>query len=715
MGATGDELGSGLGDAAGWEDLRATLLRLDLRLRLSVEAYREVLAERARDPFRGLRITETDVDEILAATPPAEVARRLLAGQIGSSFSRLRHLVERFRLSALEEEALLICLAPELDVGYGRLYAYLQDDATRRWPTIDLVLRLLCDTFEERMAARDAFHPHGTLLRYQLLVPVETTGALAAQPTLSRPLSVDARILAYLLRSDHLDPRIEAFCRVSSSEALPTESSLHSDVREGLVRLLTPGMTASLPGPVVYLHGALGTGKLAAARAICHDAKRPLLIVDVAALLRAGNVGSSLELIAREALLQDAVLTLDGFDSLLAAGVETSGPRVTLGRLLRERFDATLLLGDTRWEPATWLPDVATVRVELPEPLPSARLQLWRSQVDGQLPPEDVAELAARYRLDADGIQSVISAVWGQVAWRGDGVARLSDFRTAARAITAPHLDGLAHRIVPRYGWNDIVLTRDGASMLRELCARARYHEIVLERWKFGQKHARRAGVTALFAGPPGTGKTMAAEIIAGELGLELFRIDLASVVSKYIGETEKNLEQIFRDADRGDAVLLFDEADALFGKRSEVRDAHDRYANVEIAYLLQRLESYDGLAILTTNLRGNLDEAFVRRLEFALEFPLPEEPERLEIWWRALPAEAPLAPDVDLRFLARRFRLSGGHIRNIALAAAFLAAADGGVIQMKHLVRATRREHQKLGKLVAESDFESYGSLLRE
>jgi SpoVK/Ycf46/Vps4 family AAA+-type ATPase len=202
---------------------------------------------------------------------------------------------------------------------------------------------------------------------------------------------------------------------------------------------------------------------------------------------------------------------------------------------------------------------------------------------------------------------------------------------------------------------------------------------------------------------------------VAGDLGLELYRIDLSAVVSKYIGETEKNLERIFRAADQGDAVLLFDEADALFGKRSEVRDAHDRYANVEVAYLLQRLEAYDGLAVLTTNLRGSIDEAFVRRLDCVLEFPLPEEAERLAIWRLALPPEAPLGPDVDLPFLARKFRLSGGHIRNVAITAAYLAAAGEGPISMRHLVRATRREHQKLGKLVAEADFEHHYALLKD
>src|SRR4030095_12722278 len=203
--------------------------------------------------------------------------------------------------------------------------------------------------------------------------------------------------------------------------------------------------------------------------------------------------------------------------------------------------------------------------------------------------------------------------------------------------------------------------------------------------WGYGRKHARKTGITALFAGPPGTGKTMAAEIVAGSLGLDRYRIDLSAVVSKYVGETEKNLERIFRAADQGDAVLLFDEADALFGKRSEVRDAHDGYANVEVAYLLQRLESYAGLAVLTTNLRGNIDEAFIRRLDCVIEFPLPEEAERLRIWPLALPTEAPLDASVDLQFLARKFKLAGGHIRNIALTAGFLAAEDAHSIGMAH------------------------------
>jgi SpoVK/Ycf46/Vps4 family AAA+-type ATPase len=698
---------------AGQQELQEALLRLDLRLRLAVEGQRELLAERARDPFRGLHVSDADVDSLLAATPPHEIARQLLSEPASTVFPRLAWLSRRFGLNPFDQEALLVCLAPELDLSYGLLYGYLQDDVTRRRPTIDLILNLLCTDLTQRLSERDRFGAALPLLRHRLLVLADD--AAAPQPLLSRPLRVDDRVVDFLLGSDTPDARIGVYADAFAPLPTADDAGYPADLQASLRQLLEGHVVPDGVGPVVYLHGTRGAAKLTVLRAACATAQRRLVVADLPALVATGTTGQSLALVEREAVLQEAVFALDGFSRLLADTPEMVSARPLVRRLLLERAGVTVLLGEGRWEPATWLPGVATISVEVPPPPPSVRLQLWRRQVDGHLPSDEVAELAARYRLDGDAIRAVTSSAQGRAAWRGGEQVSAEDFRAAARAITAPHLEGLAHRVDPRYGWEDIVLTRDGHAQLRELCARARYHEIVLEQWGFGRKHARRAGVTALFAGPPGTGKTMAAEVVAHALGLELYRIDLASTVSKYIGETEKNLERIFQAADQGDAVLLFDEADALFGKRSEVHDAHDRYANVETSYLLQRLEAYEGLAVLTTNMRGNIDEAFVRRLEFVLEFPLPEEPERLAIWRRALPAEAPLADDVDLAFLARKFKLAGGHIRNIALAAGFLAAADNGPIAMRHLVRATRREHQKIGKMIGEADFERYGGLLRE
>lgn len=266
--------------------------------------------------------------------------------------------------------------------------------------------------------------------------------------------------------------------------------------------------------------------------------------------------------------------------------------------------------------------------------------------------------------------------------------------------LSASKLAALARRIEPRYGWDDLVLPDDQKAMLRELVATVQHRRKVLGEWGVGRKLASSDGVTALFAGPPGTGKTMAAEVIARALGVALYKIDLSAMVSKYIGETEKNLERIFSEAERTDAILFFDEADALFGKRSAVQDAHDRYANIEISYLLQRMEAYNGVTILATNLRANLDEAFTRRLAFAVDFPFPETSDRLRIWQTLFPAELPRAPKLDFAEMARRYRLSGGGIRNIIVSAAYLAASNGGQVTMEHLAHGARREMQKMGRL---------------
>jgi SpoVK/Ycf46/Vps4 family AAA+-type ATPase len=259
--------------------------------------------------------------------------------------------------------------------------------------------------------------------------------------------------------------------------------------------------------------------------------------------------------------------------------------------------------------------------------------------------------------------------------------------------------------VIPRYGWDDIVLPGDQLSILHEIIDTVCGRPKVLEEWGVGEKLAPSSGVTVLFSGPPGTGKTMAAQIIAKGLGLDLFKIDLSSIVSKYIGETEKNMERIFSEAESSNAILFFDEADALFGKRSEVRDSHDRYANIEISYLLQRMEAYDGVTILATNLRANLDEAFTRRLQFAVNFPFPDEADRLRIWKALFTSKLPCEPDIDLPLLAHRFRLAGGNIRNIIVNAAYLASADGGRVTMEHLFHSTHREYQKLGRLLGEDD----------
>lgn len=301
-----------------------------------------------------------------------------------------------------------------------------------------------------------------------------------------------------------------------------------------------------------------------------------------------------------------------------------------------------------------------------------------------------------------------------QTARLAGGTLTSDHVRQGARAQNAAGLDRLARRIEPTVTWDDLVLPPDSHTQLRELTARARHRDRVLGEWGMRPGGGRGRGVSALFAGDSGTGKTMSAEVIASDLGLDLYTVDLATVIDKYVGETEKNLERIFTEAAGVNGVLLFDEADAIFGKRSDVKDAHDRYANVESAYLLQRMESFDGLAILATNLRANLDDAFTRRLDLVIDFPVPDPDQRLVLWERCLGPLLPRGTDLDLDFCAENFELAGGNIRSIAVTAAYLAADTGESVTMPTLIHAIQREYQKLGRLTLASEFGPYLRLVQ-
>jgi SpoVK/Ycf46/Vps4 family AAA+-type ATPase len=370
-----------------------------------------------------------------------------------------------------------------------------------------------------------------------------------------------------------------------------------------------------------------------------------------------------------------------------------------------------ILTGSGNWDPI-WSREVPFL-CEAPAPAADDRARLWRAGVNGETAPGlDPAEATAQFRLTSDQVQRAARAARLQARAANRSI-EAADLRAGARAQNAAGLERLARRMEPAVRLADLVLPPDVLEQLRELTVRARQRDRVLGEWQMAGAASRRRGLTALFAGASGTGKTMAAEVVAGEMGLDLYVVDLASVVDKYVGETEKNLDRIFAEAESVNGVLLFDEADALFGKRSDVSDAHDRYANVEVAYLLQRMELFEGIAILATNLRSNLDEAFARRLDSLIDFPEPDEIDRLRLWDRCLGSLAPRDDDLDLAFLARAFKLSGGNIRNIVLAAAYMAAEAGRSISMADLVRATEREYRKLGRMVVESEFGAFYSMV--
>jgi ATPase family associated with various cellular activities (AAA) len=680
-------------------DLAGPLDRLDRILARAVDRMTTTHDEARGDLFRGLYISEGEALQWSRgprATPLLGVAAEepALVNVIDAD-SPLAALARAHGLSSFDLELLVIALAPEVDVRYGRLYAFLQDDVSRTVPEVDLALTLLCPTAESKIARREHFASDAPLLRDELLSLISGPGGERSS-LLSQGLKLDDAVIRRVLGIGGLHSRLRRSCTLLD----PTAAN------DGAVDAALAGLVADAHRRgeplTLYLSGRSARAKREAAHALAATAHAPLLCMDVEAAFDGPGDQGLIGVLLRDASLHDAVVYLDPIDQL-----RESGP---VARRLLEALSGhggASLLGGTRPDPPAGLEGMLHAAFELPDRV--ARRDRWADALAGAaitVDEETVDDLAARFRLTPDQITDAV-AVARNVARIDDRPVRRGDLFAAARTRTDVAPSGLARKIDPIHDWDDLVLPEDTAAQLQEMCQQIVERPRVLDAWGFGHRHARGRGVSALFAGPSGTGKTTAAEIIARELGLDLLKIDLSGVVSKYIGETEKNLQRVFAAAENANAILFFDEADALFGKRSEVRDSHDRYANIEIAYLLERMEDYDGVAILATNLRQNVDDAFVRRLSFVVEFPFPTDDERVRIWELQFPAEAEREPEIDFEALAREFRITGGSIRNIVQAAAYLAAGDGRPIATPHLLHATRREYQKLGRVLPAVELE--------
>src|SRR6202521_2041464 len=677
------------------------LRRLELieaRVRAAVSRRRTTDPE-TDDRFRGLYISQPHVDQLLAeksAPPPDASAAKAreeieaaadVAEQEGADL-RLRRLAGNFRLGEIDIELLLIAMAPDVDVRFERLYGYLQDDVSRRRASVGLGLEL-CGLPSSSAYARSRLAPGAPQVN-EYLVQVEEND----RPVLTRPLRVPDRVAAHLLGSDIPDAGVASLLEVSVS---PTGGGSGWGVSEtdALVRWMREGGSR-----LAYISERPGASRGALASSAFARVGRPTLALDLERLRPEDDLPIVAALTAREAGLTGAGVVAGPVEVLIARGL----PAV---RAFSEMPSIVVLVGARSWDPG-WARDVPFI-CEAPIPDATQRAELWRRNLNGDTHPElDLAGTMAQFRLTAEQVHRAALAARMEAHAREIPLDE-DELKAGARAENPARLAHWSARLQPAVCFVDLVLPPDTMAQLKELLTRARYREQVLDVWKMGGPSARRRGLTALFAGPSGTGKTMAAEVLASELGLDLYTVDLATVVDKYVGETEKNLDRIFAEAERVNGVILFDEADALFGKRSEVSDAHDRYANVEVAYLLQRMELFDGIAILATNLRANLDEAFTRRLDSLVDFPEPEAEYRLRLWERSLGTTMPRAGELDLDFLAESFKLSGGAIRNIAVAAAYAAAEAKHPLEMGDLVRATQREYMKLGRMVVESEFGPY------
>jgi len=706
----------------------AGLAHLLARLGLVEQRVRRAVQERRRadpnpdDPFRGLYLSEERVirllDEPVRPIAPAQVADSLLdqvearadeAERAGAEV-RLRRLADRFMLPPLDVELLLVALAPDVDARFERFYGYLNDDVSRRRPTVGLALGLTAAP-PASAAARARFSPDAPLAAGGLLLVEE-----AERPFLSRSLRVPDRVAAYLLGDDRPDPRLTGLAEPVGLGA----SGYPGEIALEWAAAAAP-LAAALRGGVglVYLREHPGGAAQAVAAAALAAAGRPVLRLDLAALAADPAPAEVVAAAGREARLRGAGLVAGPVDALGTGPTQHAltqhapAGQARLLRMLAALPAPVLLTGQAGWDPR-WARE-SPLLAPVPRVEAGQRTALWRQALDGALADgaladgTDLASVLAPFQLTPEQIGRAAAAARGQARLSGDGAVTAEHLRAAVRTQNGAGLERLARRIEPAVGWADLVLPVPVLEQLRELALRARHRDRVLGEWAMRPGGGRGRGVMALFAGDSGTGKTMSAEVVAADLGLDLYMVDLATVVDKYIGETEKNLERIFTEAAGVNGVLLFDEADAIFGKRSEVKDAHDRYANVESAYLLQRMESFDGIAVLTTNLRANLDEAFTRRLDLVVDFPVPDQAQRRALWDRCLGRTLPRGDDLDLDFCARAFELTGGSIRACAVTAAYLAAEADRPVTMADLVAAVRREYRKLGRLLLESEFGPY------
>lgn len=701
--------------------LHLNLIRIDLLVRCAVRKW-EISGQDFSEKFKGLFVTEKSIKDLLSKPiggnwgagvdlPKDEIKQiHQLKREIEAEILNLRkkatsenielrldQLRSIFHLSEFEFDAFLIFLAPSLDTRYEKIYGFLQDDVTNKFASVSLVFDLSLQPGLEKLSNLRFFQNSSHLLKNGLIKNYFENQSME-KPLIKQNFIIPDEIISWLLGNYQPAKLLSKVIEISNPGLSNKNHSEIFDLPEKFDSILDQY-------PLMILFGQDELQKQLISNHIARISNQSLLNIDLRLLdptLKSNN--DILDTFIRDAKLTNSIPVIIGLDQV----VEDVNEINFLFQQFSEYEGTIIILTNRNWpiirketqmvKPVYWL--------DCKNPTNKKRIEIWKRYLadDLDLEESDLVILANQFDLNASQIQNSVYSAF-DIAFRKGTPISIDDLYEAARLYSSHHLNNLATKIQPRYQWEDIVLPEDGIASLRELTNTIRWRTVVLEEWGVGKRLMPYAGVSALFAGPPGTGKTLAAQVIASELKMDLFKIDLSTVVSKYIGETEKNLERIFSQAKNSNAILFFDEADSIFGKRSEVKDAHDRYANIEVGYLLQRMETYDGVVILATNLRSNMDDAFTRRIQFIIDFPFPDEKERQRIWKVLFPPEVPKSEDINIEELGNRFKLTGGSIRNVIINASFLAASENNSVSNKHLVHAIRREMQKMGRLVNDQD----------
>jgi AAA+ superfamily predicted ATPase len=729
-----------------WEHYADELRLLDNRLQWLYQRRKKRMSEWQTDPFNGMFVSEEEFMGLLSRsvdssgddseaerllmdqlqTQEAALTRRLVQSEKAGVYLPLSYAARIFGMHKWERECVMLALAVELDRKYERIFGYLIDDLTCKQPNVSLLLQLACRNVTEMSEARGSLSSSGKLARYFLC---KEDSAATVRPLLSKPVMLDPRMVKFLLSEaawgpDETVDRVTQHCGLEE----PIDALRTGDEQQQRLQTFVREMYAlerkERKRLAFYMWGPTGAGKKLQVRHCCRSFGKPVLFADAAAmLLQEKPFAVLMDEVLREAIIHQTVLGITHVEALFPDEPDAvSKHRLqAFYRSLNGYGGLLFLLADKHHRLSSELHNRLLIDMELPVPDDEQRRLLWEgfAQESGLDVQADLSVIGAKFRFTPGQIRSSLALAQGFAAWNetavgsraanGAGSVDETALYKACYMQVQHRLEKKATRIQPKYAWDDIILPEEQKEQLRQACNQMKYRSIVYNQWGFERKLAYGKGLSMLFAGPPGTGKTMSAQVVANELQLELYKIDLSQVISKYIGETEKNLHEIFQEARLSNAILFFDETDALFGKRSEVKDSHDKYANIETAYLLQKMEEYEGISVMATNLLNNIDEAFIRRINYIIKFPFPDEQYREIIWRSMFPKEAPIADDVDFKYVASKFPIAGGNIKNIAVSSAFMAADAGTSIRMRHILQAVKHELQKTGKIWNKDDIDMY------
>jgi hypothetical protein len=682
-----------------------------------------------------------------------EIAAKVTETLRNGIYLSLPHLIDILKLKQIEVDAILICLATqidnEIDKKYQKIYAYLNDNIMQKKPTVDLVLSLIYESLNDRIIARTMMSKDSLLFRYRILEFVENDSNYDIS---DRPIRIDEQVANFLLGARIFEPRISSFAKLTDMSLFKQEIAYHHhDIINEVASLLqrveeyddlstdSSSMIINKDGNsdqnhianskiILNLFGPRGSGRKTVATIVCRNLQYPMLSIDLAEIVSRGLPLEEYLLLAfREALLFRAAIYLENFDVFLDKNEKSYSAIKTILRMIDElSWLAFIETTPSSWNHGGSLNNHVFRTIEFKIPSYNTRKRIWDSIVDYEINRSnfrleenvDFGILASKFSFTPGRIRDSFQVAKNLAISRRDRtdgvkIITMNDLYQGCKMQSNVGLGIMAKKIQPNYGWTDIVLPPAVMALLRDICNVVKFKGTVYYEWGFDAKFSLGKGLTALFTGESGTGKTMAAEVIAKDLDLDLYKIDISSILSKYIGETEKNLNTIFRESEGSNCILFFDEADALFGKRTEVKDSHDRYANIETNYLLQKIDEFDGIVILSSNFRRNIDESFLRRMQFIVNFPFPDAHHRLEIWNKAFPEQVPRSNDLDLKFLADNLQISGGNIKNVVVNSAFLAAKKSEPVSMSHIVLAIKREFEKMGRPIQRSDFGKYSVML--